>query len=105
MIGIFSSVETFCMKYGFTNKGEANKASLANPGKRAITPVFGSNFCLFCNTCDGVVCFILHVINEFVTRMNQQIAIVINKCSCINLSGFLFCEKTPYICVANQRAE
>ena len=93
------------MRYGFTNKGEAHKASLANPGKRAIMRVFGSNFCLFCNTCDGVVFFILHFINEFVTRMNQQIAIVINKCSCINLSGFLFCEKTPYICVAKQRAE
>jgi len=46
-----------------------------------------------------VVLFILHFMNKFVTRMNQQIASAINKCSCINLSGFLFCEKTSYICV------
>jgi len=93
------------MRYGFTNKGEAHKASLANPGKRAITRVLGSNFCLFCNCCHGVVFFILHFMNEFVTRMNQQIAIVLNKCSCNNLSGFLFCEKTSYICLAKPRAE
>ena len=84
----YSSVENICKRYGFTNKGEAHKASLANPGKMAITPVFGSNFCLFCNCYDGVVLFILHFMNKFVTSMNHQIVIVINKCSCINLSGF-----------------
>ena len=70
--------------------------------------VFGSNFCLFCNSCncyDGVVLFILHFINKFVTSVNQQIVIVINKCSCINLSGFLYCEKASYICVAKPSAK
>ena len=84
------------MRYGFTDKGETHKASLANPGKRAIMRVFGSNFCLFCNSCncyDGVVLFILHFINKFVTSVNQQIVIVINKCSCVYLSGFYTVRK------------
>ena len=93
------------MRHGVTNKGEAQKASLANPGTRVITRVLGSNCCLFCNYCHGVVFFILHSMNEYVTRMNQHIAIVINKCPCINLSGFLFCDKTSYICVTKALAE
>ena len=85
------------MRHGFTNKGEAHKASLASSGKMAVTCVLKIQFpgisdipIMFCICSEGVVFFIIHFMNQFASRKNKQILIVINTCSCIYLTGFLF---------------
>jgi len=85
------------MRYDFTNKGEAHKASLANPGKMVVTCVFKIHIAgindlpiMFCICFEGVVFFIFHFMNQFASRKKKQIVIVINTCSCIYLAGFLF---------------
>ena len=85
------------MRYSFTNKGEAHKASLASSGKMAVTCVLKIHFAgisdlpiMVCICSEGVVFFIIHFMNQFASRKNKQILIVINTCSCIYLTGFLF---------------
>ena len=85
------------MRHGFTNKEKAHKASLANPGKMAVTCVLeihssGINglSIMFCISSEGVVICIIHFMNQFTSRKNKHIVIVLNTCSCIYLTGFLF---------------
>ena len=85
------------MRHGFTNKGEAHKASLDDSGKMTATCVLEVHFAgindlpiIFCIYSDGVVFFIFYFMNQFASRKNKQIVIVINTCSCIYLTGFLF---------------
>jgi hypothetical protein len=85
------------MRHGVTNKEEAHKAGLANPGKMAVTCVLEIHLSginglsiMFCICSEGVVYFIIHFMNQFTSRKNKQIVIVINTCSCIYLTGFIF---------------
>ena len=75
------------MRPGFTNKGDAHKASLANPGKMAVTCVLAIHLSgindlsiMFCICSEGVVFFIIHFMNQFTSRKNKQIVLVINTC-------------------------
>ena len=93
----YSSVENIWRRHGFTTKGEAHKTGLANPGKMAVTCVLEIHLSdindlsiMFCICSEDGVFFIIHFINQFTSRKNKHIAIVINTCSCIYLTGFIF---------------
>jgi uncharacterized protein (DUF983 family) len=73
------------MRYGVTNMEEAHKAGLDNPGKMAVTCVLEIHFAgindlpiMFCICSEGVVFFIFQFMNQFTSRKNKQIVIVIN---------------------------
>jgi len=90
------------MRHAFTERGEAHKAILTNLGKRASRMCWQMTFAGF-NDFPIILCFVtvvrvwyflfLYFMNECVTRKNKQISIILNKCSCIHLTGFLFCGK------------
>ena len=93
----YSSVENIWRRHGFTNKVEAHKASLANPGKMAVTCVLEIHLSgindlsiMFCICSEGGVFLIIHFMNQFTSRKIKHIIIVIHTCSCIYLTGFLF---------------
>ena len=73
------------MRPGFTNKEEAHKAGLSNPGKMAITCVLEIHFAgindlpiMFCICSQGVVFVVFQFMNQFTSRKNKQIVLVIN---------------------------
>jgi hypothetical protein len=93
----YSSVENICMRHSITNKGEAHKAGLVNPGKMMVTCVLEIYFAcindiliMFCVCSEGVVFYIFHFMNQCTSRKNKHILLAINTCPCIYLTGFLF---------------
>jgi hypothetical protein len=81
----YSSVENIWRRHGFTTKREAHKAGLANPGKMAVTCVLEIHLSgindlsiMFCICSEGGVFLIIHFINQFTSRKNKHIVIVIN---------------------------
>jgi hypothetical protein len=81
----YSSVENIWRRHGFTTKREAHKAGLANPGKMAVTCVLEIHLSgindlsiMFCICSEGGVFLIIHFINQFISRKNKHIVIVIN---------------------------
>ena len=81
---------------------EAHTAGVANPEKLAVTCVLEIHLSgindlsiMFCICSEGGVFFIIHFINQFTSRKNKHIVIVLNTCSCIYLTGFLFSVTKP----------
>jgi hypothetical protein len=76
----YSSVENIWMRPGFTNKGEAHQASLANPGKMVVTCVLEIHISgvndlsiMYCICSEGEVFFIFHFMNQFTIRQNKTL--------------------------------
>ena len=91
----YSCMENIWRRHGCTTKGQAHKTGLANQWKMAVTCVLeihlsDINDLMFCICSEGVVFFIIHFINQFTSRKNKYIVIVIDTSACIYLTGFLF---------------
>ena len=103
----YSSVENIWMRPSFTNKVEAHQASLANLGKMVVTCVLEIHLSgindlsiMFCICSEGGVFLIIHFTNQFTSRKNKHIVIVINTCLCIYLIVINTCS-CIYLIVIN----
>jgi hypothetical protein len=68
------------MRPGFTNKGEAHQANLANPGKMVVTCVLEIHISgindlsiMYCICSEDEVFFIFHFMNQFTIRQNKTL--------------------------------